>query len=433
MKNMIGLKIKTTRKSTGLTQNDLSCDILDRSTLSKIENGYIYPSISQLMHISKILNISMGDLLCLNNSLSDTSVSSISNNLKDLYGNKEYTKIIETIPTYDFITTYYVGLSYYKLNLYDESKTLLSKCENLFHLLNDDLKPLYAENLSIAITTLGRLSVNSLSSVETYNYLTKGLNYLEMYNLKNVKTYFFIVNNIGAYYLYATKYEEAINFYENFLKTNLNTLPTTVLAIIHINLNIAYFSTKNYEKAIEHVKKAIFFFNYIDNNVECGKCYINLFNAYLYKNQISEAQNTIDEVLNKFHYVDIINIFKSCELVLLYNTNNIDEIINKKKSINYGILRESSRIDYDFIMGHVYFKKGNYKLSTKHYNKCINSLIERKRYMDASMAYSALYAMNEDEDFKNKSIEYKALKVADKYNHISSNITTPTYFLYNDN
>ncbi|WP_346914973.1 helix-turn-helix transcriptional regulator [Clostridium sp.] len=432
MKNNIGLKIKTSRKGAKLTQNDLGCDILDRTTLSKIENGYIYPSIPQLMHISKILNLSISDLLCEDNFPYNVSISSISKNLKELYANKEYNKIIDTITPYDFITTYYVGLSYYKLNLREESKALLEKCEGLFYLLRDDLKPVYAENLSIAITTLGRLVINSFSDVENYNYLIKGLNYLKTYNLKNVKTYFIIINNIGAYYLYTYKYEEALSFYEEFLKSNLDTLPTTVLALIHSNLNIAYFSIKNYDKAIEHVKKAIFFFYYIGNIFESGKCYINLFNAYLYKNEIDKAYDTINKVFEKFGDINIINIFKICELVLLYNTSKIDKILIKKKSINYGTLRESSKINYDFIMGFVYFKQNKYKSSVKHFNKCINSLIERKRYLDVSIAYDTLYSMDEKEDFKEKSLEYKKLHEDDKYNHISTNITTPSYFLHNE-
>lgn len=431
MKNNIGLKIKTSRKGAKLTQNNLSCDILDRSTLSKIENGYIYPSIPQLMHISKVLNLSISDLFCENTSPCNASISSISKKLKELYVNKEYNKIIDTITPYDFITTYYLGLSYYKLDLEEESKALLEKCEGLFYLLRDDLKPLYAENLAIAITTFRRLVIDSFSDVENYNYLIKALNYLDAYNLKNIKTYFIIINNIGAYYLYTYKYEEAISFYGEFLKNNLDTIPTTVLALIHSNLNIAYFSIKNYEKAIEHIKKAIFFFYYIDNLFESGKCYINLFNAYLYKNEIDKAYDTINEVFDKFEDPNITNIFKICELVLLYNINKISDIITKKKSINYGILRESSRIDYDFIMGYVYFKQNKYKVSIKHFNKCITSLIERKRYLDASIVYDALYSMDGNKDFKEKSLEYKKLHEDDKYNHISTNITTSSYFLYN--
>jgi len=40
--------------------------------------------------------------------------------------------------------------------------------------------------------------------------------------------------------------------------------------------------------------------------------------------------------------------------------------------------------------------------------------------------------MDEKEDFKEKSLEYKKLHEDDKYNHISTNITTPSYFLHNE-
>jgi len=58
-------------------------------------------------------------------------------------------------------------------------------------------------------------------------------------------------------------------------------------------------------------------------------------------------------------------------------------------------------------MGHVYFKKNNYKAAINHYNKCINFLVENKRYMDAYMTYNALYLMSKNEDFKTKFLEYK--------------------------
>lgn len=82
-------------------------------------------------------------------------------------------------------------------------------------------------------------------------------------------------------------------------------------------------------------------------------------------------------------------------------------------------------------MGYVYFKQNKYKVSIKHFNKCITSLIERKRYLDASIVYDALYSMDGNKDFKEKSLEYKKLHEDDKYNHISTNITTSSYFLYN--
>lgn len=425
------MKIKTFRKGAQLTQNDLSCDFLDRTTLSKIENGYIFPSIPQLMHISKMVNIPINALLLYEQSLNNVFISNTSLKLKDLYNNKKYHEIIDIFTPYDFITTYYIGLSYYKLDLSQESKALLLKCENFFHLLNEDLKPLYCENLAIAIVTLRRLIVNSFQSDENLDLLKKALNYLELYNLNNINSYYAIVNNIGVYYLYTSKHSEAINFYENFLKTNIDNLPISVLKTIHVNLNIAYFCIKNYNKAIEHINNAIFFNSYLGDTLEYAECHINLFNAYLYKNEIEKASSVISTISDKLKSIDIINTFKICELVLLYNINKHDEILVKNALINYGILKESYKIDYNFIMANVYSKKNSYNLAKIHYNKCIDFLVENKRYLDVCIAYNNLYVISKNENFKIKYLEYKKLYDNDEYNHISINITSPSYFLYN--
>lgn len=56
---LIGDKIKNTRKSLGITQNELSRDICTQSQISKIEKNEIIPSSEILFQISKKLNVSM--------------------------------------------------------------------------------------------------------------------------------------------------------------------------------------------------------------------------------------------------------------------------------------------------------------------------------------------------------------------------------------
>ena len=55
----LGKKVKLLRKEVGLKQEDLTCDILSRTMLSKIENDKVTPSIYQLNHISKKLGYSV--------------------------------------------------------------------------------------------------------------------------------------------------------------------------------------------------------------------------------------------------------------------------------------------------------------------------------------------------------------------------------------
>ena len=63
MSYTLGEKIKILRKNLKLTQNDIACDILSRSILSKIETNKVTPSIYQLKYLATILNISTDFLL----------------------------------------------------------------------------------------------------------------------------------------------------------------------------------------------------------------------------------------------------------------------------------------------------------------------------------------------------------------------------------
>ena len=55
----LGKKVKLLRKEIGLKQEELTCNILSRTMLSKIENDKVTPSIYQLDHIAKKLGVSI--------------------------------------------------------------------------------------------------------------------------------------------------------------------------------------------------------------------------------------------------------------------------------------------------------------------------------------------------------------------------------------
>ncbi len=63
----VGNKIHQLRKENGLTQDDLAEKLfLTRQVISKWELGYSLPSIELVIQLSKMFNISIEDLLCLN-------------------------------------------------------------------------------------------------------------------------------------------------------------------------------------------------------------------------------------------------------------------------------------------------------------------------------------------------------------------------------
>lgn len=119
--NKLGHKIKILRKAAKLTQVDLSCDILNRTSLSKIENGNLNPSLPQLEHISDKLKISISDLISDDDiSLLKFNLPNNNLNLKELYDNKKYFDIIDKgneLRLSDFNSCFYLGMSYYKADL----------------------------------------------------------------------------------------------------------------------------------------------------------------------------------------------------------------------------------------------------------------------------------------------------------------------------
>lgn len=195
--NKLGHKIKTLRKAAKLTQVDLSCGILNRTSLSKIENGNLYPSLQQLEHISDKLKISLSDLIS-NDDISLLNFNFTNNNLylKELYDNEKYLDIIDRsseLRLSGFNPCFYLGMSYYKAELKKNARKYLSKCETLFNGFSDSDKYIYVESLCIALNSLRKIEIKSFSDDLNLEYLKKALNYLNLYNHCKCEIYFIII------------------------------------------------------------------------------------------------------------------------------------------------------------------------------------------------------------------------------------------------
>ena len=133
----VGSKIKALRREKKLTQAQLCEDKINRSVLSLIENKKMQPSISQLNHFCKILDVPVtyftSDIdYCQTISRVETDDSS---DLGKAFIFKEYEYIIKVYEhdsirfnTIEDIVKYcYLGMSYYNLNIYKESILPLRK------------------------------------------------------------------------------------------------------------------------------------------------------------------------------------------------------------------------------------------------------------------------------------------------------------------
>ncbi len=426
--NNLGNKLKFSRKRLNLTQNELTCEIINRSSLSKIENNILTPSALQLKYLAKQLNVSIDYLLDDDiPAVCDLQINKSKHYIEKLYSKNSFFSIIEQFRPQDFITTYYIRISYYKLGLKADAESLLCKCECLFNSLSTDEKLYNVENLCIAINSLRKIRVNNLNDSTNLVYLKKALDYLDLYSEHMCEIYFILNNNIGVYYIYNKQYENAINHFENFINANLNFIATPIMASMYLNLSLSYFAVKNYDKSIENIHKSVFFYNLIGDTVQAGECYLNLFNCYLYKNDLTKCRQVIELLLEYHSYPELSDRLKVLELTLLYNLNDIEGMLEKMKSINYMILKSSTKADYNFILARVNFITKNYKTALSHYNKCINFLNEKSKFLDLSIAYLDLFTITGHDEYRVLHANYKKMYLSSKYNNLFCDITSPYY------
>ncbi|MDU1414607.1 MAG: helix-turn-helix transcriptional regulator [Clostridium sp.] len=423
----LGSRIRTLRKSLKMTQADLSCEILNRSSVCKIEKNLIVPSLFQLEHIASKLNVTVADLIY-NSNTSDnldanTQVETSNDNIKSLFEDEKYFDIIDFHMTPSFFSYFYKGMSYYRIDLEKEAKKYLDKCENLFNNMNDVDKFLNVEKLCIALNSLRKINIKSLENIENLHSLKNILSYLTIYRGGNLEIYYVTINNIGAYYLHNENFESAISFIENFLRDNSRFAYTSIFASIHSNLSIAKFAIRSYIDAISHIKKAIFFYKYAHDNFQACECYINLYNYYLYTKSYKECFKLCDYLASEFNIPEINETFKILRLILLYNIGNREKFIHYIKSINTNALRKKSRYDYFFLMGKVNFFLGKFDVAFGYYRKCISYLELTKRYLDLSIIYNDLYYIYGIEEYLYKYKKYNLLSNNRIFNPIHPDIT----------
>jgi len=426
--NDLGHKLKILRKHQKLKQEDLTCEFLNRTSLSKIENNVLTPSILQLKHLSQQLNVSLDYLLDETKGINIDPKININNKLiEELFSKDMFFEIIDKFKPYDFTTYFYVGMSYYKLDLKKDAEPLLDKCEGEFNSLCTSEKVYNVENLCIALNSLRKIKVKDLKDIDNYRYLTHALKYLKMYSQNKCEIYYSLNNNIGVFFILNKQFDNAIFHFENFFSINSDFIASRVMASLHLNLSIAYFAAKSYEKSINCLNKAIFFYNYINDEHQAGECYINLFNCYLYKNDISECRNIINYAAKNFSHPELRSRLEVLELTLLYNTNNLEIISEKRKTINYRILPLSAKMDYHFIIARLNFISNQYTSAVSHYKKCLYYLADRDKFFDLSIAYNDLFIATGNCEYDSLRNYYHNLHLSAKYNNSSCNISSPHY------
>ncbi|MDU1413606.1 MAG: helix-turn-helix transcriptional regulator [Clostridium sp.] len=423
--NNLGYKLKNLRKNLKLTQADVSNAFLSRSTLSKIEIGVLIPSLPQLEYLAQIYNVSLKDLFDDTPITPSNTPSFNIENLKNMFENQSYWKIIDKVKPKDFITNYYLGMSYYKLNIKSEAYRFLKKCETLFKKLDENNKYIYIEYLALALNSLRRIEIKNFNSPINRKYLEKILSYLTQYTNTRTEIYYITINNLAVYYGKNSQHYDTINLVEKVLTEYDHLISLKVVPHLHFNISISYFCTRNFKKAIEHIEYAVFFYSYIKDDYTAKEIQINLFNCYLYLGNFDECNKLQKKLIATNVNCRLQERFKNLKLTLLYNQGNLDELQKEISKINISNLPPLSLSDYYFIKGRLSSFQQKYKVAITYYKKCISNLKINKRYSDLYLIYKDMYIFTKNEDYKAKYLKYKELADSKDFLSLHVDITSP--------
>ncbi|MDU2755294.1 MAG: helix-turn-helix transcriptional regulator [Clostridium sp.] len=403
----LGKKVKSLRKEMGLKQEELTCDILSRTMLSKIENDKVTPSIYQLDHISKKLGVSI-EFFLQTDSLPYHNNEKFKDSLYKLFENENYLAIISKYEKniIDINTSidysYYVGYSYYKMHFYNHSiKLLNSYIKTVFSLKEDDTNQ-YIENVSNAFNVISVIYFELEDYSKAIQYSLKAKDILQKNNILKTRQYFMIINNLGYMYNTISDYKQCINLLEEFLSYNKELIYLQIFASIHISLSSAYYNIGDYEHSIEHIQKAIFFFIYIKDEQKAIECYLNYINALRYSKKYDEAIKLLDKVVLKYedNFDSSLRIsFIMQKAILEFNIRNFDASLEELTKLNIKNLDSYNRNCYYFMKGHIAFINNELDLSKTYFKNCEKFFINSNYVYDLGLLYNDLYAITSDSKY----------------------------------
>lgn len=411
-------KVKLLRKEVGLKQEDLTCDILSRTMLSKIENDKVTPSIYQLSHISKKLGYSV-DYFLQTDSLSYSSNTQYEDSIYKLFKNENYLSIISKFEKQilninsNIEYAYYIGYSYYKMHYFKESIKFLNRYLKNIELLQDCDLVSHLENVSTALNILSIIFMEE-DYTKAIQYALKAKDILQKNRLTKSRTYFVVINNLGGFYNKISDYEKCINLLEEFLSYNKELIYLQIFASIHISLSSAYYNTGDYDHSIENIKKAIFFFLYTKDKVNAIECFLNYINALRYSKKYDEAIKILDEVVLKYKdtFDSSLKIsFIMQKAILEFNIRNFDASLEELTKLNIKDLDSYNRNCYYFMKGHIAFINNELELSKTYFKNCEKFFINSNYLYDLDLLYNDLYEMTSDSKYSN--LQHKLIDSCD--------------------
>lgn len=403
----LGEKIKKVRLELKLTQQEVAGDFISRHMLSKIESGAANPSLKTLEYLAQKLNKPISFFLSEDGKeyLNDDSKAAFEH-ASFLIKSKEYDKCITYLKQMFKTITEDPEDKYYGYLLY-----LLAKC----HIMLDDYSHI-RHFLDSAIEILERNKESNKdnfyladmyyckSSILFYDYSYEdALGYMlkaidEFHNsyvidrLFEIKLYF----TYGFTLFKLNNYKDAFEVLNKVLEISRESKCYYSLGDTYMLLGVIYYDKNELDAAIYYTKKAIQFFDCVeelDNKAACEK---NVGNYYLYMGDFQRAKSYLNRSLEYFHragdYIRV-NTIKSDLQELLVKQGSFTKAIACFKEIDLEVLGKVDRARVFMNMGNAYVGIGDYKRGQEYLMKAEELLKDSNRYDILHLIYDSISSM----------------------------------------
>lgn len=341
----LGTNIKTLRKKFNITQKELASDFIDRSLLSKIENGERILTETVLTAVINSFNYILKDkkIITANDFLSEVS---------------QYEKLLRKNPTLD-------------------------ECEFIYNDLMDGDNAVVNEKYLYIIHSLGNKLMQFKEYKKTYNlYMTNLDNFLETMNISLNEI---IILNITRCILFSGNYELIYNI-EKEIEKNTDNFSHDILIKIFYNTHLS-------NKDLKHFKKCYNYLAFLSDKLKKTDFEIEVELSSVLRNlkKYDEALDNYKKMLKIFKipeeqvWININITYLLCEISELTKVNKkINEIKNilETQETNKECLSQRYKLLGDF-----YSNISKTKQAKEYY---IKSLVEYNEYKPRD-PYPALY------------------------------------------
>lgn len=418
----IGEKIKATRKSLGLSQQQLGGTAFTKGYISRIEKGHINPSMKVLTTISHRLKKPISYFLEEDNrgskELQEKYITG-----ENFYLQKEYNESLKVF--YDIVnlnddtknsfyctSLLYIGKCLFYLNNYLESINVLK--EALKHI--DEIS-LY-EDLIYCYNYIGHCYFNLSNYEEAICVYTKALNSIEDKKLNMPSTKAKLLFNIGTAYSNIGQFKNAMEYFDkNISYCQKNYIADTLLDC-YVRIGYCAYKLKMYGSAKEYISKGISMNKSLNSNIVNTELF-SVLGVVVAKECNTEAglklvSKSMD-IARSMNYEFGYNLSIAYKVSILLNAGRLDESEDFALEHLTPLEYAENKLPFYLLQGHlgsIYMQKGNIEEGTKYLETAIKNYISISLNWEVSY-YSKLLAdilieinPKEAKYYYNLSIEY---------------------------